>query len=243
MTAYLLCELLKRKINVLFCDEKRYPFSQLLPLYGSHDTSLKYRNQILWSQEIKDQVWKEIITRKIRGQSAVLHKYDMPEEKLLLSYIPQIQPADLTNREGHAAKVYFNALFGMDFSRRGENVINAALNYGYSIILSAVSREIATCGYSMQIGVFHDNMYNCYNLASDLMEPFRPFVDNEIKGTEFSELDHDTKIKLINILNKQIYIDGRVRYMSAAIGVYVKSVFEALNLKDLSLLKFPVYEL
>ena len=88
---------------------------------------------------------------------------------------------DATNREGHAAKVYFNALFGMDFTRTAENSINAALNYGYSLLLSTCTREIAINGYITQLGLFHDNMFNPFNLAFDLMEPFRPLVDNLIK--------------------------------------------------------------
>jgi CRISPR-associated endonuclease Cas1 subtype II len=85
---------------------------------------------------------------------------------------------DKTNREGHAAKVYFNALFGKDFSRKQLNDINAGLNYGYSIILSMFSREIVKNGCITQIGIKHSNYFNQYNLASDLMEPFRVIIDH-----------------------------------------------------------------
>lgn len=82
---------------------------------------------------------------------------------------------------GHAAKVYFNALFGMDFTRTEESSINAALNYGYGILLSAFNREIVLNGYITQLGLFHNNMFNQFNLGSDLMEPFRTIVDQKVR--------------------------------------------------------------
>lgn len=243
LTAYLLCELLKRKINVVFCDEKRLPFSSLIPYYGSHDTSLKLRNQIRWDDEIKSIVWAEIVRAKIRGQYLVLNAYDKSEKMLLESYLSQIEPGDTTNREGHSAKVYFNALFGMDFSRSLDNNINSALNYGYSIFLSTVAREIVACGYCTQLGIFHDNMYNQYNLASDLMEPFRVFVDYHVKNMELDVFEHYEKMELVKLLNEEVVVDGRVNYMTNVIKIYVKSVFDAINDRDISLIRFPEYEL
>ena len=243
LTAYLLCELSKRKIDIIFCDEKRCPFGSLLPFYGSHDTSLKFRNQIQWTVETKAFVWAEIVRAKITGQIGVLNSLEKSEAQLLQSYLPDIQPADSTNREGHAAKVYFNALFGMSFSRSLENNINAALNYGYSIILSAFARETAVCGYSTQLGIFHDNMFNQFNLACDLMEPFRPFVDSAVAAMDLTEFDHAEKMRLVRLLNEEVCIEGKIQYMTNAIKFYSKSVFEALNERDISLIKFPNYEL
>ena len=96
---------------------------------------------------------------------------------MLNGYIKEIKFNDATNREGHAAKVYFNALFGMNFNRNADNAINAALNYGYSIILSAVNREVVSNGYLTQLGLFHDNMFNQFNLSCDIMEPLRILID------------------------------------------------------------------
>lgn len=243
LTAYLLCELTKRKINIIFCDDKRLPLSSVVPFYGSHDTSLKFRSQIGWDKEIKRFVWAEIVRAKIRGQYCVLEKYDKEGRDLLEGYLSQIEPGDDTNREGHAAKVYFNALFGNDFSRSLDNTINAALNYGYSIFLSIVAREITACGYCTQLGIFHDNMFNQYNLASDLMEPFRPFVDITAVETDLSKFEHDEKMEFVKLLNKEIKIDGRNNVMTNAIKIYVKSVFDAIGERNISLIKFPEYEL
>ncbi len=243
ITAYLMCELVKRKINIIFCDEKRLPLASVTPLYGSHDTSLKYRTQIGWDSETKKFIWAEIVRAKIRGQYCVLEEFNKEERVLLEQYLTQIEPGDATNREGHAAKVYFNALFGNDFSRSLDNNINAALNYGYSIFLSTVAREIVACGYCTQLGLFHDNMFNQYNLASDLMEPFRPFVDIMVVNTDLTVFEHEQKMELVKLLNKEITIDGRTNVMTNAVKIYVKSVFDAICEKNISMIKFPEYEL
>ena len=160
LTVALLCELTKKKVKVIFCDEKRNPSSELIPYYGSHDTSMKIRKQISWSDDIKTAVWTEIVTEKIRKQAENLIRWERTEADLLYDYISQIEFGDTTNREGHAAKVYFNALFGLDFTRTTDCSVNSALNYGYSIILSAFTREITANGYITQLGLFHDNMFN-----------------------------------------------------------------------------------
>lgn len=243
LTAYLLCELNQRKIDIIFCDEKRCPYGMLMPLYGSHDTSLKYRRQAQWRQSTKDALWAEVVCAKIRGQAAVLPESAARERALLEQYVGQVQPGDATNREGHAAKVYFNGLFGMDFSRSADNLTNAALNYGYGILLSAFAREIVANGYCTQFGIFHDNMFNPYNLASDLMEPFRPYIDKTVYDMAPEVFEHDQKVQIVQTLNRQIRIDGREQYMLNAIRVYTKSVLNALEEQDVSLLRFPTYEL
>lgn len=243
LTAYLLCELAKRKIAVIFCDEKRLPYGTLATFYGSHDTSSKLKSQIKWSEGTKALVWAEIVRAKIEGQAALLEKRGRSEAALLRSYIRQIEPMDASNREGHAAKVYFNALFGMDFSRSQQNNINAALNYGYGIFLSAFAREAAACGYATQLGIFHDNMFNQFNLACDLMEPFRPFVDECVAEMELTQFEHDEKIRLVQLLNRQLVIEGMQQYMLRAIKIYCKGVFDAMNENDVSHISFPAYEL
>ena len=158
---------------MIFCDEKRNPSSELVGYYGSHDTSNKVRKQIQWSRHSKEAIWTEIVTEKIRKQKELLKNLGKEEAGLLEAYLQEIGWNDETNRKGHAAKVYFNALFGMTFTRTADCPENAALNYGYSILLSAFAREIVASGYITQLGLFHDNMFNQFNLASDLMEPFR----------------------------------------------------------------------
>jgi len=238
LTAYLMSELIKSKVKVIFCDEKRNPVAEMVPYYGSHDTSAKLRQQIKWDDYTKGTIWTEIVTEKIRQQRNVLRILGKNEFKLLNQYLKEITFFDETNREGHAAKVYFNALFGMKFSRSLDHPINAALNYGYSIILAAVNREIVKNGYITQLGLFHDNMFNQFNLGSDLMEPFRPIIDYKVLNMEFDEFDHKEKMELLDVLNSQVIMDGKKQYLNNAIGLYVRSIFDALNDKDPALISF-----
>lgn len=243
LTAYLLSELTKHKIKVIFCDEKRNPSSELMAYYGSHDTSAKIKKQIEWTYNDKAVVWTEVVSEKIRKQAELLQLLNRTEATMLWSYVEELEFRDETNREGHAAKVYFNALFGKDFTRTIECPTNAALNYGYSIILSLFTREIVSNGYITQLGLFHDNMFNQFNLASDLMEPFRPIVDHMVVMSQFTQFEKDEKHKMLTLLNREVSIDGRREYLGNAVKIYVKSIFDALNDRDISLIKFYKNEL
>lgn len=243
LTASLLAELTKQKIKVVFCDEKRNPSSELVPYYGSHDTSAKVRTQITWSKELKAAIWTEVVSDKIRKQAEHLELREHSECELLYKYLDELEFGDATNREGHAAKVYFNALFGKSFSRSTENSINAALNYGYSIILSCFTREVVCNGYITQLGLFHDNMFNQFNLASDLMEPFRPIVDRKVVDMGVEKFEHPEKMRVLELLSEEVVIASRKETVNNAIKVYCKSVFDALNDGDPSLIKFYQNEL
>ena len=243
LTAALLNELTKNKVKIIFCDEKRNPSSELIGYYGSHDTSAKYRSQISWSQSIKEKVWTEIVREKIKNQSKLLKELGHEEYVMLEEYYKQVELFDTTNREGHAAKVYFNALFGKGFSRSDEEPINSALNYGYAILLSAINREIVSMGYMTQFVLFHDNMFNQFNLSCDLMEPFRIFVDRKIISMNIGELDSKAKLRIIEAMNDTIDIDGQNMYFNNALKIYCKSVFDALNNSDVLEIKFWKYEL
>lgn len=239
LTGCLLEALTEKKIRVIFCDAKRTPTSELVPYYNSYDTSRKIKAQIAWNDDIKGAIWADIVAEKIRKQADFLEELEKNDEAALLrSYLLQIEPHDITNREGHAAKVYFNALFGMDFRRSEENVTNAALNYGYSIILSAFNREITSHGYLTQVGIFHDNMFNHFNFSCDLMEPFRILVDREVKKMKLADFTGDEKHALIDILNKTVTINKTKQTVLNAIKYYCRSVFDALNDGDLSLIQF-----
>lgn len=243
LTVALLSELTKKKVKVIFCDEKRNPSSELISYYGAHDSSAKVRKQVAWNTNIKEAVWTEIIAEKIRKQATHLELWGRNEAQMLYKYIDEIEFNDETNREGHAAKVYFNALFGMDFTRSADNSINSALNYGYSIILSSFNRCITSNGYLTQLGLFHDNMFNPFNLASDLMEPFRIIVDYKVRRMMPGKFEHEEKMRILEILQEEVIIAGRHENVSNAIAIYCKSVFDAINDEDVSLIKFYKYEL
>ena len=229
MTATLMSALMKKKIKVIFCDEKRNPQGELIPYYGSGDSARKVKMQTTWSNSVKERVWTVIVREKISNQARFLSELGKSrEEELLESYIENLSEGDKTNREGLAAKVYFNALFGMDFKRDEETTVNAALNYGYSLLLSAVNKEISYNGYITQLGLFHDNIYNPFNLASDLMEPFRVLVARMVFESEFTKFETEEKHVLLHLLEKEIKIGGSKQVLTNGIRIYVRSVFDAL---------------
>lgn len=244
ITGCLISALIDKKIKVVFCDEKRNPSSELIPYYGCHDCSRKIKSQILWNTDMKAYMWMDIISEKIRNQSRFLSEIGkINESEMLKSYVSNMQFNDESNREGHAAKVYFNAVFGMSFTRSAENVTNAALNYGYSLILSAFNREVTANGYLTQLGIFHDNMFNHFNLSCDLMEPFRIIVDEMVYYARYEKFEIEEKHEMINILNKTVYINASNQTVLNAIKIFTRSVFDALNDNDTSLIKFMNYEL
>lgn len=237
ITSYLLCELVNRKIKVIFCDEKRNPISELVPYYGAHNTSKKILQQIKFKEETKNLVWSEIVKFKIINQAKILQNNKNRGLDKLLSYVEEVKPGDITNREGHAAKVYFNLLFGNTFSRDLVIDTNFALNYGYSILLSTFNKEIVSKGYLTQLGINHKNEFNFFNLSCDLMEPFRPLVDDVVYKNKDKYFDANYKVTLINILNQKIKFDGKEQYVNNAVTLYVKNVFDALEKDDITLLK------
>ena len=238
ITAALMCELINQKVKVIFCDEKSNPHFELLPFYGSHDCIAKIKEQISWTDFFKESLWTIIVKEKIENQMKLLKKLNKEEYKLLQEYSSQIEHNDSTNREGHSAKVYFSSLFGNDFSRNKENSLNAFLNYGYQILLSTFNKEIVANGYLTQIGLFHKNMFNYYNLSSDLMEPFRVIIDELAYKENPQKFEIDEKRKLQNILNFKYRINENNHYLSEVIKIYTKSIFDALNSNDLSLVRF-----
>ena len=244
VTVSLLEALWSKKIAVIFCDKRRYPGAQLIPYYNSFDCSSKVQSQIKWSQYIKDLVWSEIVKDKIKNQANLLYAKKLDREgDLLTSYIEEVEVPDKTNREGHAAKVYFNALFGSSFSRSDECFINAALNYGYGIILSTVTREIVANGFLTQLGLFHHSVFNEFNLGSDLMEPYRPLVDSFVIDLDIKEeFSHDDKMEILKVLNKKVKIGTITFTVLNSISLYVRSIFEAIENEDTSLLRFYRYE-
>lgn len=243
LTASLLEALWKNKINVVFCDSKHNPGAQLLPLNCKYESNAELYSQLNWKQETKAIVWKEIVKDKITKQANNIKESAPDSYSKLIEYSNNILPGDTTNREGQAAKVYFNHLFFHDFSRAEECIENAALNYGYSIILSSINRLIVANGYSTQLGIFHKNTFNQFNLGCDLMEPFRPLVDLfVVKHIENEIFDTEAKMKLVNILNFEVFIDGYKTTVLNAMQVYVKSILKALDENDISLIKMFSYE-
>ena len=229
ISSYLLKELLDNKINVIFCDEKHNPYSELKPLNARHNSSKKILEQIKWKAKKKDALWQNIVINKIKNQMRLLRKTKSEGVDLLWEYMDEVKIGDKTNREGHAAKVYFNSLFGKGFSRDDMSSVNAALNYGYGILLSNFNKEIVADGYLTQLGIKHINEYNPFNLTCDLMEPFRVLVDEIVYNNIEKTFDKDFKLLLVDVLNRKVMYCGREYYLTNAIQIYLDKIFDAIE--------------
>lgn len=231
ISAYLLAELAKQKVSLVTSDEKCNPIGQYLPLYGAHNVSKRIGEQLAWGEPIKKRVWQRIVKDKIHQQARFLEEREYPEAKVLHQIVPEVRSGDTTNREAQAARVYFQALFGKEFNRDQDSAVNAALNYGYAILLSMTNREIVSRGYLTQQGICHRSEYNAFNLACDFMEPFRPAVDQLVVDYLPSAFDSDTKRVLADLGNKGVaYREGTYR-LSSALSLYIQDCFNALNKK------------
>lgn len=241
ISTYLLKELSDNKINIIFCDEKHNPFGELSSYYSSHNSSKKIQKQINWTKENKDLIWQSIIKNKIINQALMLNKIKSEKYELLISYIEDVLSSDKTNREGHAAKVYFNELFGKDFVRNDTDNINAALNYGYAILLSTINKEVISNGYLTQIGIHHKNEFNEFNLSCDLMEPFRIIIDNFVYFNQERELNTQYKLDIINIFNNRYIYENKNYVLKDIIKMYVKNTLESIE-KPENYKEFSIYE-
>jgi CRISPR-associated endonuclease Cas1 subtype II len=243
ITSSLISEISSRKIKLIFCNEKHNPEAELIPYYGSHNTSLRVKEQTNWDKNVANEIWSVIVKYKIFNQKKVLEKYNHTEKASLLNhYIEEVKFGDSTNREGHSAKVYFNALFGNEFSRSNDSIQNVYLNYGYTILLSMFNREICSRGYLTQIGIHHKNEYNHFNLSCDLMEPFRPIVDDYTLSGILD--DENYKSILNNQGSVRVVYNNKEILLENLINIFVGSVIKALNTQNISLIKnFESYEL
>lgn len=230
ISAYLMAELAERKIALTVSDRKSNPVGQLLPLCGCFNSSKRIQEQLQWGEVPKKQVWRFVVQEKIRQQASVLDACGKgAEAKHLIDLSRSVKSADSDNREAVAARFYFMNLFGKDFSRKDGSPVNAALNYGYAILLSMFNQELVGKGCLTQCGIHHKNPTNNFNLSCDFMEPFRPVVDRLVHALNVQEFTLETKHHLHTIPEVELfYKDGRFALRSV-IDAYLSDCIKVLN--------------
>ena len=229
ITTMLLKRIVDEKILLIFCDDKRLPVALLGPFYGRHDSSLQLTKQVAWPHEIKAGVWTQIIAQKILNQSFYLSDIGFHDKaQSIMDLYDALEVFDPSNREGHAARIYFNTLFGTKFSRDDLSDVNAGLDYGYTLLLGIFAREIVITGCLTQFGLKHANQYNQFNLASDIMEPFRPVVDQIVYQHRDLEFKKIKSALFAMFTNKYSYNDKEM-YLTNIISDYTKRVIKVLN--------------
>ncbi|HEL1598201.1 TPA: type II CRISPR-associated endonuclease Cas1 [Streptococcus suis] len=229
LSTMLIKRLVDENILVIFCDDKRLPIAHLMPYYARHDSSLQLSKQIDWEEAVKAEVWTHIISQKILNQSIYLSACGFIEKsQSVMNLYHSLELFDPSNREGHSARIYFNTLFGNDFNRELDNDINASLDYGYTLLLSMFAREVVLSGCMTQFGLKHANQFNQFNLASDIMEPFRPIIDQIV----YENRNHSfVKIKreLFTIFSDTFQYNNKEMYLTNIVSDYTKKLIKALN--------------
>lgn len=210
----LLQELMTNNVAVIFCDASHMPNSMLLNLDSHHLQSEMFRFQINASEPLKKNLWKQTIEAKIRNQSALLHKLGK-NGNLLKPFYSNVKSGDADNREGAAARVYWTEMYGQDFIRdRYGTCPNNLLNYAYIVLRAAVARALTGSGLLPTLGLFHHNRYNAFCLADDIMEPYRPFVDEivfKLFQNDHQELTTEVKTEILKILANDVCFENTTR--------------------------------
>lgn len=240
LSTMLIKRLVDENILVIFCDDKRLPTAHLMPYYARHDSSLQLSKQIDWEEAVKAEVWTHIISQKILNQSIYLSACGFIEKsQSVMNLYHSLELFDPSNREGHSARIYFNTLFGKDFNRELDNEINTSLDYGYTLLLSMFAREVVLSGCMTQLGLKHANQFNQFNLASDIMEPFRPIIDQIV----YENRNHSfVKIKreLFTIFSDTFQYNNKEMYLTNIVSDYTKKVIKALNNKGKGVPEFRI---
>ena len=243
ISAYLLNQIAKNKIKLIVCDERHNPTAEMVPYYANFNTSKRAIQQAKWLDEAKQVAWTNIVINKIKNQAKLLESIGNERYKMLIEYMQDVELGDASNREGHSAKVYFNSLFGLDFTRDKVCDINMALDYGYTILLSAFNRTISSLGYINQLGIKHKNEYNFFNLGCDLMEPFRVLVDEFVYNNKERVFDSECKRDLVQLLNKNVQFCGKNMFLTNAINVFVNNALRAVDENRITEYSFYEYGL
>lgn len=227
LSARLLCQLSEQGIGLIICNQEHLPTGYYGP-YDNHSRASKVIGyQVEKDEDYYGRLWKKIVEAKIQNQSKAYFrmKGDLNGAGRINGFSREITDGDKTNREAHAAKVYFNLLMGTSFSRGNENILlNSGLDYGYAVLRGFLARVCVGYGLNTQIGVHHRNEYNRFNLVDDLMEPLRPFVDIIAYGL----LEHEScftsehRRQLVDILNRKIKYRNKNMYLCNMIENYVE---------------------
>lgn len=244
ITIPLINALADSNVQVIFCNNKNMPNSMLYNLDNNITQGETLRNQMAVGKTLKKQMWKQIVEAKIRNQSRLLDKIGC-NGAILRPYYQNVKSGDADNREGIAARLYFQELMGKNFVRDRQMFgINALLNYGYTILRAAVARSLVASGLFPAIGIYHHHRSNAFPLADDMMEPYRPYVDEAVYEMICEgeiELTQMVKTRLINVLYTDTYFEKVTRPLSVGLSLSSASLVRCYS-KEQNTLTFPLLQ-
>ena len=243
LTIPLINELTDNNCALIFCNEKHLPFSMTMPLDCNEIQAQLFSAQINAKLPVKKNCWKQIVEYKIKNQGLVLKKYDLNFARLV-DFSKCVKSGDSTNMESQAAKFYWDNLFGKNWCRdRFGDFPNNYLNYGYAILRAATARALVGSGLLPTLGIHHHNKYNAYCLADDLMEPYRPFIDDEVveyisANPDDKEVNLEFKKRILKVLARDVKMGNLTRPMMVALSMTSSSLANALS-NESEKLKLP----
>lgn len=237
ITSGVLEALLENNCAIITCDSKSMPVGLMLPLYGNTTQNERFRQQLDASLPLIKQLWQQTVRMKIENQAAVLRKCTGEEVKCMTIWAADVKSGDSDNLEARAAAYYWKNLFYRikDFTRERDGIPpNNLLNYGYAILRAVVARGLVSSGMLPTLGIHHHNRYNAYCLADDIMEPYRPYVDELVvdiikNGEDITELSRDIKAKLLNIPVLDVNINGKRSPLMIAVGQTTASLYKCFS--------------
>ena len=242
ITVPLMNALIEGNVQVVVCNDRGMPSAMLQSFESNNLQGENLRNQMNAGEVLKKQLWKQIVETKIRNQAALLNKVGQ-EGDILKQYYRNVKSGDSDNREGIAARVYFSELFGESFIRdRTLPGINALLNYGYTVLRAATARALVSSGLLPAIGIFHHNRSNAFPLADDIMEPYRPYVDEIVYALSMQgkmELTKDVKADLIQVLYADTQFSKVIRPLSVGL-TFTSSSLSKCFAKEQTRLSLPL---
>lgn len=243
ITLPILSELIKNNVNVVICDSHNDPIG-VFQGFINHSLAFKQLNkQINWKLIRKKKLWKLIVEEKIQSEidaCKFFGQYDSINQ--LYDYKKNVFTDDHSNREGSAAKVYYREMFGPKFHRDDGSVINIALNYGYKILASYISKCIVSRGLVTQLGIHHIGESNPFNLTYDFIEPFRALIDIWVKLNIDEHFTSKHKIDLVSLLDGPIYVNSKVMKLNDALTVVVDSYIAYMNNQREDIVHIEIHE-
>lgn len=249
ITHGLLEKLLDNNTAVITCDSSRMPVGLLLPLCGNTTQGERFNKQISASEPLKKQLWQQTIKAKIGNQAAILQKFRECNTRNMKRWADEVKSGDPDNFEARAAAYYWGEAFPQisNFTREREGIPpNSLLNYGYAILRAVIARALVGSGLLPTFGIHHHNRYNAYCLADDIMEPYRPFVDQLVlrivdSGEDFMELTTDIKKQLLRIPDLDVKIGGKMSPLMIAAGQTTASLYQCFegNARKIKYPEFP----
>ena len=242
MSHQLIVALQQNNVAIISCDESHLPLGLMLPMSGHVEHSERLKYQINMSEPLRKQLWKQTVEAKIFQQKALLSKFGFVEEPMQ-NYLTNVKSGDTSNMEGIAAQYYWKQLFDNFTRERNGDATNNLLNFGYAILRSMVARALVSSGLNPTIGIFHRNKYNAFCLADDIMEPYRPYVDELVlewmqKPFRPTEMNKEAKAHLLKIATKDVKMDGLTRPLLTSLSMTTSSLYKCM-IGEQRVIRFP----